>query len=291
MLRIRHLGAAVVLASIVATMLAWPASADVRVTVTPVHGRTFTSFAIKFTPAVRNQRYRNLILLTGPVGSRCRRPGAFPAASAPLVSGPLAREAGRRALGTVPQRFRDAERDCPLQLPRPLAMAHIRHLGAALGLLSIVAATGAAPASAQVPVTVAPVHGRTFTTFAVKFKPPVRSGRYRNGLYVKGPVPVERHHCRHRLRNELYTPGEKPPPPNRTLTWRFGPHAHTHVAANGDFSFRPQRTVGPLRRWCPGLYRGRLDVQRRETLVDPSGRLFTDWGRTRVFARFSFRVR
>jgi hypothetical protein len=87
------------------------------------------------------------------------------------------------------------------------------------------------------------------------------------------------------------TPGETPPPPQRTLRWRFGPHAVGHVAANGDFDLRPQRTVGPLRRWCPGLYHARLLAQRPENFADSAPLPFTDWGRDRVFARFSFRVR
>jgi hypothetical protein len=165
-------------------------------------------------------------------------------------------------------------------------MLRIRYAGLVVGLASIFAA---APASAYVPVTVTPVHGRTYTTFAVKFKPHVRSGRYRNALRIAGPVPVDRRHCRHPLLNATYTPGETPPPPHRKLTWRFGPHAARNVAANGNFDFRPERTVGPLRRWCPGLYHARLLAQRPET-VDPPRPGFTDWGRDRVFARFSFRV-
>jgi hypothetical protein len=107
-------------------------------------------------------------------------------------------------------------------------MLRKRHLGGAVVLASFVAA---APASAYVSVKVTPVHGRTSTTFAIKFKPRVRSGRYR----IAGPVPLDR-------------------------------------------------------RWCPGVYHGRLLVQRPETVVDYSGRLVTDWVRDRVFARFSFRV-
>jgi hypothetical protein len=167
-------------------------------------------------------------------------------------------------------------------------MPRLAHLGAVAAAASLLAA---APASAYVPVTVKPVHGRTYTTFAVKFKPRVRSGRYRNALRIAGPVPVDRRHCRHPLRNETYTPGETPPPPHRKLRWRFGPHAVGHVAANGDFDFRPQRTVGPLRRWCPGLYHARLLAQRPENFADSALLPFTDWGRDRVFARFSFRVR
>jgi|tagenome__1003787_1003787.scaffolds.fasta_scaffold20665837_2 hypothetical protein len=166
-------------------------------------------------------------------------------------------------------------------------MLRIRYAGLVVGLASIFAA---APASAYVPVTVTPVHGRTYTTFAVKFKPHVRSGRYRNALRIANAVPVDRRHCRHPLLNETYTPGETPPPPHRTLTWRFGPHAVGHVAANGDFDFRPERTVGPLRRWCPGLYHARLLAQRPETFVESPRPGVTYWGRDRVFARFSFRV-
>jgi hypothetical protein len=169
-------------------------------------------------------------------------------------------------------------------------MLRKRHLGAAVVLATFV---GATPASAYVPVTVTPVHGRTSTTFAIKFKPRVRSGRYRNALRIAGPVPLDRRHCRHRFVGgpaASYTPGETPPPPHRTLTWRFGPHVHTRAASNGDFSFRPQRTDGPLRRWCPGVYHGRLLVQRPETVVDYTGQVVTDWGRDRVFARFSLRV-
>lgn len=167
-------------------------------------------------------------------------------------------------------------------------MLRIRHLGAAIGLASLLAA---APASAYVPVKVTPVHGRTSTTFSIKFKPRVRAGRYRNALRIANAVPVDRRHCRHPLLNETYTPGETPPPPHRTLTWRFGPHAHTKAASNGNFSFRPQRTVGPLRRWCPGLYHARLLAQRPDPRVNgPAPPGVTDWGRDRVFARFSFRV-
>jgi hypothetical protein len=167
-------------------------------------------------------------------------------------------------------------------------MARSSQLGAMVGLACLAAA---APASAYVPVTVTPVHGRTYTTFTVKFKPRVRSGRYRNALRIAGPVPVDRRHCRHPLLNATYTPGETPPPPHRKLTWRFGPHAVGHVAANGNFDFRPQRTVGPLRRWCPGLYHARLLAQRPEPRVNgPAPPGVTDWGRDRVFARFSFRV-
>jgi hypothetical protein len=169
-------------------------------------------------------------------------------------------------------------------------MDRVRQLGAAISLAATVGAVLAAPASAYVPVTVTPVHGRTYTTFAVKFKPHVRSGRYRNALRIAGPVPVDRRHCRHPLLNATYTPGETPPPSHRKLTWRFGPHAVGHVAANGNFDFRPQRTVGPLRRWCPGLYHARLLAQRPETFVESPRPGVTYWGRDRVFARFSFRV-
>lgn len=168
-------------------------------------------------------------------------------------------------------------------------MTRSRHLGAAVGVASILGATLAAPASAYVPVTVKPVHGRSYTTFAIKFTPRVRSGRYRNAFRISA-FPLPRGHCRHPFLNKTYTPGETAPPPRRRLTWRFGPHAVGHVAGNGNFDFRPQRTTGPLPRWCPGLYHARLLTQRRETFVDPAGQEFTDWGRDRVFARFSFRV-
>ena len=165
-------------------------------------------------------------------------------------------------------------------------MPRLPHLGAVAAAASILAA---APASAYVPATVKPVHGRTYTTFAVKFTPRVRSGRYRNALRIAGPV--DRPHCRHPLRNATYAPGETPPPPHRKLRWRFGPHAVEHVAANGDFDSRPQRTVGPLRRWCPGLYHARLLAQRPDPRINgPAPPGVTDWGRDRVFARFSFRV-
>jgi hypothetical protein len=114
-------------------------------------------------------------------------------------------------------------------------MGRSHRLGAAVVLASIVAATGAAPASADVPVTVTPVHGRTLTTFAIKFTPPVRNERYRNLILLTGPVGSR---CRRPYGDTLYTPGETPPPANRRLTWRFGTHARPDVAANGDFSFR-----------------------------------------------------
>jgi hypothetical protein len=98
----------------------------------------------------------------------------------------------------------------------------------------------------------------------VKFTPPVRNERYRNVIILdQPPTRPRRHWCRNRLAGgSLFTPGEAPPPPNRTVTWSFAPHASADVAPNGDFSFRPRRTVpGRLRRWCPGVYHGRLDVE------------------------------